>query len=209
MASFKTLAGIERTRNLAFHADDRNRRIFDAAVLEIAHAISRGRKPSSCSVLSGQNIQTWLQDTFVAIHPYCHDHMGDKCSIADAELDTIYGWCYDMPDSMKVARAIVICRTYIRPLKKDADLRGDWKYQDTHKVTNRKRKTSYWQRRQGSHYDDSYYGGGMDDFDFIGDPHTRFEGEHPPARTSVPVDGTRPVVRRVRKVALATTQAEG
>jgi hypothetical protein len=82
MSSLKSLAAELRKKGWIF--TDLNRNVFEAAVLEIAHAISRGRKPSSCSVLPGQNIQAWLRRTFYLEIPYGYSaRRGKYCSFAD------------------------------------------------------------------------------------------------------------------------------
>ena len=156
MPSMKSLAAAHR-RDPENFWDNTDRNTFQAAVLEIAHAIRRGRKPNSCSTLPGQNIHEWLRRTFVEISPHCHDFMGDKCSIADDMRDTLVGWAYKDPESMAICRAIETCRKLIRPIKKNSEDRGDWLYQDRNKVTNLKRKTAWRRRNQGSCYDDMDY----------------------------------------------------
>lgn len=152
MTSLKSLAATERLNPENFW-NNRDRRVFEAAVLEIAHAIKRGRKPNSCSVLPGQNIQEWLRRTFVEITPGCHDFMGGKCSIADDTLDVLYGWCYNDPQAMAICRAIAICRRYIRPIKMGSSARGDYEYQSKNQVTNLKRKARHYRLMQGTCYD--------------------------------------------------------
>ena len=203
MSSFRKLAAKLRKQEPIYCDTDRN--VFNVAVLEMAHALSRGKKPSSCSVLPGENTHEWLRRTFCVTHSYCHDHMGDECSIADDELDTLYGWCYNDPDAMKICAAIVMCRDYIRPITKEKEFRGDWQYQDRNKSTNLKRKAAWLARKNGSHYDD------RDDYisdfdDFPPSLHLDDDDKTPvipsvPAQTVTTVNGA---VRRIRRVSVHT-----
>jgi hypothetical protein len=103
--------------------------------------------------LPGQNIQSWLRKTFVENYPNCRNYMGEDCSIAEDTEDLLFGWSYDNPESMTIARAITVCRHYIRPVKLPKEFRGDWEYQHAHKVTNLKRKMAWFQQNEGSCYD--------------------------------------------------------
>jgi hypothetical protein len=162
MTSLRKLAATVRNQPPKYHDYDRD--IFVTAVLEIAHAIKRGRKPNSCSVLPGQNIRQWLHKVFTEEHSFCRDMFGDNCSIALAKEEQImrttelmYFWEPPTSDELAILQAIRTCGTYLLPLRKPEDIRGDYLYQDRHKVTNRKKKTIWLRRRQGYHYDDGDY----------------------------------------------------
>lgn len=197
MTSLRSLAAAHRRDPENFY-DNTDRNSFKAAVLEIAHAIRRGRKANSCSVLPGQNIQEWLRRTFVETHPFCHDFMGDPCSIADDMRDMLFGWAYKDPEAMATCRAIEVCRRLIRPSKKAAEDRGDWLYQERNKITNRKRKLAWRRRDQGSCYDDLDFDDYSDRFldieDESGTPSPEPEGDDPAPSVAT---GT---VRRIRRV---------
>ncbi len=154
MSSLKSLA--EKARNEPPIYFDHDRNVFNAAVLEIAHAIKRGRRPSSCSVLPGENIQAWLRRTFVDTHRYCRGYMGKKCSIADDEfyVNMLYGLNFGNPEAMAICHAIEICRNYIKPICVKSEHRGDFMYQERNEVTNLKKKAAWRRRNEGSCYDD-------------------------------------------------------
>jgi hypothetical protein len=152
MQSFRKLFAAIRQEPLMYGDHDRD--IFEAAVLEIAHAIKRGRKPSSCSMLPGQNVQTWLREVFMEEHYGCRDMMGEACSIATACEEQAAYWFPTDPENHAIMRAIHICSQYMRPVRRHEDVRGDWQYQDAHALTNRKKKAAWLRRKNGSHYDD-------------------------------------------------------
>ena len=153
MSSLKSLAISNRNKNCHVY-DNTERNRFVPAVLEIAHAISRGRKPTSCSQLPGENVQQWLRHMFDEIAPGCHDYMGYECSIADDVVDSLFGWDYSNPATPIILRAIKLCRRYKRPRRIPSKMRGDFEYQRDHKVTNRKKKLAWLQNKNGSCYDD-------------------------------------------------------
>lgn len=156
MSSFRTLARKMRQEAVPiYHENDRN--VFEAAVLEIAHALRRGRKPASCSVLPDENLQAWLHRTFVETDPHYQNHMGEECSLADDVGDILFGWYYGSPDAKAILRAIAICRKYVRRTKLPSDVGGDWQYQERNKITNRKRKAEWLRLKMGSCYDDNDY----------------------------------------------------
>jgi hypothetical protein len=153
MSSFKKLAKSARDEYTFFINEEGNKLV--PALFEIAHALSRGRKPTSCSQLPGVNIQGWLRQMYYEVQDHIRDHMGDKCPYVDELIDNLQYWMFDDPvSSKKVLQAIKICRKYIKPRAKPSKYRGDYDYQRTHKSTNLKRKREWLRRKQGSCFDD-------------------------------------------------------
>jgi hypothetical protein len=138
---------------------DHDRSIFLAVVLELAHALSRGRRPSSSCMLPGINLREWLQKVYMDVSPFqsfgYKDYYGDPCSLADSMSDDIYGYSpVNDVQSQKMIRAITLVgNELVYPRKLEKRLRGDPAYQLANKSTNLKRKQRYWERRQESHYD--------------------------------------------------------
>jgi len=118
--SFRRLAINERAPR-RMHYSDPDRRIFIAVIAELAHAISRGRKPTSCSLLPGANLQKWLTLMFHEINhaSFCMDHMGENCSMADYYLDWLAA-DYDDENSQKAMRAISLVKEKILRYNYDA-----------------------------------------------------------------------------------------
>lgn len=157
--SYRSLAIEERSQEQFY--TDRNRNIFLAVILELAHALSRGRRPSTSCLLHGVNLREWLQDVYMyGPHQQFRftgykNYYGETCSLADAVADDIYGFSpVDDVQSQKMLRAIALVgKELMYPKKLEKGLRGDPAYQQDNKKTNLKRKQHYWERRQGSHYD--------------------------------------------------------
>lgn len=160
--SLRTLAARERA-DLAKDgpvADRWPQDVFIAVILELAHAISRGRKPSSCSLLPGVNIREWLYKMYTEVQHGRFDNYGEEVTQADDAFESL-SWDYQDPSAQKIMRAIQTVRRFVPKQRVPLDLRGDWKYQDSHPVTNLKRKKAWLARnlRENSHYADDprYY----------------------------------------------------
>lgn len=170
MHSFKSLAQKAR-KNPDRHYINEDRRILEAALLEIAHALSRGRKPTSCSVLSERNIQEWLWKVFHdCSDKYLVDGFGDPCSLVD-DLGETLNWAGHGPhveqSTLKLRSAIRLCRDFVKPKQLPSFVKGDHDYQARNKHTNLKRKREFIARRNGSWFDYSDAG--------FSDPHDRHE----------------------------------
>lgn len=149
--SYRSLAIKERSQE-QFHMD-RNRNIFLAVILELAHALSRGRRPSTSCMLHGVNLREWLQEAYTNVSMLTfagryRDYYGEPCSLADAVRDDVYGyWLVDDVQSQKVVRAIALVgKELVYPRKFGKELRGNPAYQQANKNTNLKRKQRYWER---------------------------------------------------------------
>ena len=119
MAHFRRLALTHRNFALKLNHE---RATFRAVVMEIAHALSRGRRPTSTSLLPNANLQEWLRSTFsVAIQGYYND-LGRKCSIAEVEEE--FARWHRGPDEIQLLKAIRMCRAYVRASKRPKGLRG-------------------------------------------------------------------------------------
>lgn len=64
--------------------------MFLTVILELAHAISRGKLPSSCSILPGVNVREYLQVVFFETDKY-EDEWCNECSLAEYFNDKTRG----------------------------------------------------------------------------------------------------------------------
>lgn len=155
----RRVAAAVRADRGRYYDEFRDRRILVPVLLELAHAISRGRKPASCSLLPGVNLREWIYDVYSNERSYCRDAFGENCSLIEDLNDTL-GW-FPSEENEKLLRVILLVGKHLwKPKKKERDIRGDFFYQKNHRVTNLKRKAKYLAERNGSCYswDDRDYG---------------------------------------------------
>lgn len=122
-----------------------NKRLILAVMLELAHAIARGRKPSSCSFIPGKNVKAYLKEVCVDIDSHSFDLFGDKCPKIEMILIDLYA--YQSEEDMTMIRAIeLVERRLLPPKKKPEDFRGDPDYQKRNPKSrlNRKRERERW-----------------------------------------------------------------
>ncbi len=111
------------------------------ALLEISHALGRGRRPTTCSVIPGKDVQKWLREMYTVPEERMFDHALGKCSYAD-DLESILRWSPpSTPSTFAILTAIARCRSYMRPPKKA--VRGDPQYQQRNRLTNLKKKEDF------------------------------------------------------------------
>ena len=159
MSSFRrTLIAERNMLSNGFWREDQE--VFIVTILEVAHALSRGRKPSSASWLPGINLATWLRHAFHSCQQRYRDDDGIPQTLAEAVRTDLYEFMTSEDlAGMKIMRAITLVeRKLVLPRKKPNDLRGDPQYQRGKRNTNLKRKRRYLAQRQGSWYaeDDRY-----------------------------------------------------
>ena len=145
---FQKVVAFERLQGYSTH-----RSLFIAVVLELGHAISRGRKPNSCSLLPGINIREYLQEAFFLVQSGYRDHTGDACSLADDVDDLCWGWQNE--DDKTIIHAIRLVRKHLlKPQKLPLDLRGNFDYQSRNPNSrlNRAKEKTRWEEDSG--YDD-------------------------------------------------------
>lgn len=200
--------------DLHFYSD-RVRNILPLVLLEIAHALSRGRKPTSSSFLPGENLREWLYMVYCdeEISGQKDDLFGEPCTYI-TDLEEGLEW---LPTTNKFAQkllsAIRVCRKLLKPKRLPKDMRGDRDYQASHHETNLKRKQHFWDKRTGVHQSLGYHN--MDDY--ILDCERRYKEDTywqdgptnhvtdietitlgvPTSKVCPPV---RPAVRRIRKI---------
>lgn len=103
------------------------------AILEIAYAISRGRKPNSISVLPEVNVRKFLQEAYNEERNDCYDMDGEPCTIV-THIETNL-WEHQPLDGFtdeqnKIFQAIVyVWKHAVKPVKIPEYCRGDREYQ--------------------------------------------------------------------------------
>jgi hypothetical protein len=150
MASLRRLAKKELGESRNF--GNSTKAVLVPALLEIAHALSRGRKPSSCSLLPGANIQKWLREVFTEVQPNTYNDFDEQCTYVN-ELQDVLIWDQDNPDIAAILRAIKLCRAHLLPVALPEVLRGTSSIEKEIRKTNLKRKTKWLARRDGSRDD--------------------------------------------------------
>ncbi len=137
-----------------WYYEDRNRNILPAVMLELAHALSRGRKPNSSSLLPGVNLREWLCEMFYKEHCHIHDDYGDPSTLVTALEESSVWTAYPGSNDMKIMRAIHLVRKKLLPFRRlPPDCRGDYNYQSRNRDTNLKKKRQHQAQKAGSWYD--------------------------------------------------------
>lgn len=151
---YRALAVKERSKTYLY--TDKDLKIFIAVILELAHALSRGRNPSSSCLLPGLNIRTWLQEAYLEISDYGYkDEFGEPCSLSQLVTEDIQ-W-YSMVDSDELRRIIraisLVGEKLVYPRKLNRGLLGGLYYQEISTCPNLIQGKKPEESLQGDYYD--------------------------------------------------------
>ncbi len=133
---------------------------FVAVILEVAHALSRGRKPNGSALLPGVNLRVWLHDAYNCEVEAYRDSYGHAGTLASDTCELLM-WDQTQRDQ-RTLRAIYVVGAWLRQKHKKPLCRGgDWKYQESHATTRIKRRAAYRKKyienETLSWYDYDYY----------------------------------------------------
>jgi hypothetical protein len=128
----------------AFKADfSWNKASMAAAVCEMAHAITRGRNPSS--TISGTNVRVWWRDAKNDTTCGQTDYMGEPCDIIYHLYETGNDMC-DVPEWLAMRNAVDVCHKHFN--------RVGWPKRPLTAEEKQQRHDDWLNRKQGGDYQD-------------------------------------------------------